>query len=250
MKNLTLRNFLCVFKCPVCREPLPLGTETEGVFCRNCRAKWELEKAKLCPDCGRPAPDCRCSPETIKKAGAQVLLKICFYEADSGSAADRLILYLKDYRDSRVSCFASNELCGVLARFFGEHGIVASDVIFTYSPRSRRTVDEKGFDQAKILSQGCAAHFGAKSVRALSRNRFSRRQKGLDSVARRENAERAFGLKRNVDLRDKTVILIDDVATTGSSLAAGTVLLVSAGAKDVICASLARTESRNSGNNS
>ena len=244
MRSLTVKNFFRVFKCPVCREPIRLGDEGEGVFCSVCRAKWEIDKRKLCSKCGLSADLCCCMPELIKKSGARALIKLCFYDADSGSPADRLILYLKDYRDKRVSDLPVRELSMLLHKYFEQNGIEPSAVTFTYAPRSISALEKKGFDQAKILSLGCARLLGASFSDIVKRKRFSRSQKGLDSAGRVKNAKGAFAIKRNARLDGKTVVLIDDVVTTGASLLAVSELLKGAGAGQLICASIALTETK------
>ena len=244
MKALTVKNFFRVFKCPICREPIRLGDEGEGVFCSTCRAKWEIDKRKLCSKCGLSADLCRCMPELIKKSGAEALIKLCFYDSDSGSPADRLILYLKDYRDKRVSDLTAREISALLHKYFEQNGIEPSAAVFTYAPRSISALEKKGFDQAKILSFGCAKLLGASFAVIVKRKRFSRSQKGLDSAGRVKNARGAYFINRNVRLDGKTVVLIDDVVTTGASLLAVSELLKGAGAGQLICASIALTETK------
>ncbi len=244
MKNITVKNFFRVLKCPICREPLEFGNEDDGVMCRICRAKWEVEKGKLCVQCGLPAANCRCMPELMSKAKVEDLLKLCFYETESGSAADRFILYMKDNRDTRVFDFAVGELWGLLNRYFDENSIDSSNVVFTYAPRSRLTLDQKGFDQAEILARKLSKRFGASFMRTISRKYFSRRQKGLDSAARLQNSKNSFGIKKDVKLTGRTVVLIDDVVTTAASLSVCAKMLRAAGARSIICASIALTDSR------
>lgn len=245
MKSLTVKNFFRVFKCPICREPIKLGEEGDcGVFCSVCRAKWEIDRRKLCVSCGLSADICRCMPELMRRSGVEALVKLCFYDTDTGSPSDRLVLYLKDFRDKRVSSLPERELSVLLRKYFEQNGIEPSRVVFTYAPRSLSTLDKKGFDQAKILSLGCSKLLGSEFRNLVRRNRFSRSQKGLDSSRRVKNARGAFRIKRNAELHGETVVLIDDVVTTGATLSAVSGLLKRAGAGRIICASIALTATK------
>ena len=181
-------------------------------------------------------------PDSLKRAGAEVLLKLCFYDTNSGSSADRLVLYLKDYKDKRVFKYISAELCREIKNYFYKNQKSFKNVVFTYSPRSRSGVAQKGFDQAQLITKYCAEYFGTVFGITVKRSFWGKQQKGLSVKKRDENAKRSFVLEKGINIKGTTVVLIDDVVTTGASLAACTKILRSAGAETVICVSIARTE--------
>lgn len=242
MKNLTLFNFFVPQKCPVCREILPLGDEGDGVMCRICRTKWESEKRKACPDCGNDAKDCRCMPRIMQDAGVDELIKLCFYDLNNQSAADKLTLYMKDYYDRRVFRFAASELCELLEKYLSEKRIKKNSVVLTYSPRSRKMLENRGFDQACMIVKQLSKQIGCPYDHLIVRKLFTKRQKGLTRDKRSRNAKKSFKIANGIDLKGYTVVLVDDIVTTGASLANCTRLLKGAGAKRVICLAIARTE--------
>jgi ComF family protein len=75
----------------------------------------------------------------------------------------------------------------------------------------------------------------------LVRTRWSGSQLGLPLAARRENVRDAFQVKKNVRLDGQTILLIDDVMTTGSTVREASRPLRRAGAARIIVAVLART---------
>lgn len=210
-------------------------------MCPVCRLKWSYEKQKLCLECGLPASLCTCMPSRMKRAGATELLKLCFYESDSGSATDRLVLYMKDYRDRRVFRYVAKELCAHLKKHLDANGIDVKETVFTYSPRSRSMLEKRGFDQARELARACANESEAYFADAIRRRSFSRKQKGLSKTDRALNAKKSFCARKGTDLTGKVVILIDDVVTTGSSLAECTRILSESGAEKVICLAVAKS---------
>lgn len=101
----------------------------------------------------------------------------------------------------------------------------------------------RGFNQAAWLTQGVARRSGTLAlVDALSRKRNTPSQGGLTARQRRRNVAGAFEVRKSRQSRIKgsTVTLVDDVLTTGSTLAACTKALKKAGATRVNVLVLAR----------
>jgi ComF family protein len=102
---------------------------------------------------------------------------------------------------------------------------------------------QRGFNQAADL----AAHLQRPVVSALWRIRFTTPQAGLDGAQRRRNVRGAFFLSpllsrrtRATLVEDRIVVLVDDVTTTGATLAACARVLERAGARDVRALTAAR----------
>jgi ComF family protein len=102
----------------------------------------------------------------------------------------------------------------------------------------------RGFNQAREL----ARHLGRPVVDALVRRRNTRAQVELAADRRHANVAAAFRLRRRWrvrhDLRGLTVLLIDDVSTTGATLEACAVVLRDAGAAHVYALTAARVPAR------
>jgi ComF family protein len=101
----------------------------------------------------------------------------------------------------------------------------------------------RGFNQADDLAQ----RLGVPVLRALWRVRATAPQTGLNAAARRRNVRHAFRLspflsrrRRRRWLEDRTVVLVDDVRTTGATLEACAALLKGAGARAVRALTVAR----------
>lgn len=95
-------------------------------------------------------------------------------------------------------------------------------------PRRR----ERGFNQAELLAGHLARRFSLPVVDALVRTRHSPPQSGLGSSERAGNVAGAFRASAGLDGRP--VWLVDDVATSGSTLREAATALRSAGARNVI----------------
>ena len=109
-------------------------------------------------------------------------------------------------------------------------------------PLHRRRRRERGFNQAADLSRG----LGLPLVHALRRARPTPPQVGLSAEERLDNVRDAFALRRTFSLRtlrQRVVVLVDDVATTGATLEACARVLRMAGASEVRALTAARVVS-------
>ena len=88
----------------------------------------------------------------------------------------------------------------------------------------------------RLLAKAVADRLSGRYIELLKSN-AKNPQKSLDSAERRKNAD--FYLVNDIDLKGKTVIIIDDIITSGSSMANAAALVRSLGSKDIVAASLA-----------
>jgi len=93
-------------------------------------------------------------------------------------------------------------------------------------------VHVRGYDQTALLAERVAALTGLPMRAQLRRVRLGKPQTQLDGAARAENVRGAF-ISEAGSLRGLRVALIDDVATTGATLAAASSALRAAGAREV-----------------
>ena len=73
----------------------------------------------------------------------------------------------------------------------------------------------RGFNQATELSRPLAKHFGLPIIGGVSRARATAFQSGLSAPQRRRNLRNAFVVKKV--LRNRHVLIVDDVVTTGET---------------------------------
>jgi ComF family protein len=103
---------------------------------------------------------------------------------------------------------------------------------------------QRGFNQAREL----ARHLGLPMADVLVRRRATRAQVELAADQRQTNVAGAFAVRqpwfRNCPVRDKAVLLIDDVSTTGATLGSCATVLRTAGASDVYALTAARVTTR------
>jgi len=95
--------------------------------------------------------------------------------------------------------------------------IIPDDSIIIPVPLSKKRERWRGFNQAEILAHEFAANFSYPLSYELKRIKHRRAQTSLNEAERLENVKGAFAYAGG-DLTGRTVILIDDVVTTGATL--------------------------------
>ena len=116
--------------------------------------------------------------------------------------------------------------------------------VLSGTPRLSKNVRGFGFDQSALLARETAEHLFLPYSALFCRNTGTTEQKQLTRGARMENAENAYRLRSGAAERiaGRTVVIIDDVITTGSTVGVCAALLKHAGAEYVIAAAVARTK--------
>jgi ComF family protein len=134
---------------------------------------------------------------------------------------------------------------GTMMRASGEDVLSDADFVVPVPLHPWRRLT-RGFNQAADL----AAHLERPILHALGRTRATAAQTGLTASARRRNVLDAFSVSwrlslhgRRTTLEDRTVVLVDDVRTTGATLEACATVLKDSGAREVRALTLAAADS-------
>lgn len=99
---------------------------------------------------------------------------------------------------------------------------------------------ERGYNQAEVLAQSIAGCTEVKLLsKALRRYRNTQDQTHLSAAQRKENVRDAFQVSERIDFSKKTIMLVDDVITTGATLNECAKTLKQNGAKKVYACTLA-----------
>jgi ComF family protein len=108
------------------------------------------------------------------------------------------------------------------------------------APLGRQRLKERGYNQVALVAKPLAYELGLEyAPKALWKSRETRSQVGLTISQRRENVSQAYQADPSA-VKRKSVLLMDDVATTGSTIASSTEALLAAGAHEVFALTIAR----------
>ena len=111
-------------------------------------------------------------------------------------------------------------------------------------PIHRDRERQRGYDQAVLLARAAAADLGLPVAVCLERWRATTAQFELDRADRAANVARAFRVRRGMEwsVANRWCVLVDDVATTGSTLASCGRALLDAGALAVSALTVAKEQ--------
>jgi competence protein ComFC len=113
--------------------------------------------------------------------------------------------------------------------------------LITAVPLNEKRLKERGYNQAEITARPLARKMGISySSNIIDRIKDTHSQVGLSLLERQNNVADAF-ISQSTLVISKNVLIIDDVATTGSTLDACAKALKDAGARNVFALTLAKT---------
>ena len=213
-----------------------LSCGKEGEFiCENCKLELTELKQHNCIVCQKPAifglthPGCM-SPQTADGL-------ISFYDYRDEKMA-KIIIAGKYYFLPEVY----KNLATMLAfkiKTQHEH-LLKQSVLLCPIPLHKARLRWRGFNQAQVLCEHLAQELDLKIANALIREKNTRTQKDLKKEERLKNVSDAFVLNKGSDIKNKYILLLDDVATTGATLQQAAKVLKRNGAKSVVCLTVAR----------
>jgi predicted amidophosphoribosyltransferase len=214
--------------CLLCEAPVP-RRQGDALVCELCRSRWELVAAPFCPRCGQPAlggVECRmCAawPGGLERVRSAVWLR--------GSARDA-VHRLKYEGWWRVAEALAEAMLGLEP--------LTGGVCLIPVPLGARRLRTRGYNQSERIAAAVGARMGFPvQVERLRRCRETGTQTALTPEARLANVSGAFEAR---GVRGLACVLVDDVFTTGATLAEAGVALRGAGAARVEAVTFARAE--------
>lgn len=227
-----LLDFVYPPHCGVCEGELRRG---DGIVCADCWRSLEAITSPFCQKCGLPlsTPNDLCSACEVRAH--------LFSFARSYGLFDELfqkIIHLFKYR-RKLSLAGPlsalmTQIVEVDRRFFCLEALVPVPL----HPVKRRV---RGYNQSQLLAQNLSRATGWPLLQGiLFRTVNTRSQSKLSLGERATNVRNAFQVRDPGQVRDKRILLVDDVLTTGSTADACSSALLSAGAVQVSVVTVAR----------
>jgi len=217
------------------------GCENPGSrWCNDCEAQTTfIDQNVICPSCGNLQNSnelclaCQNHPPAYKQVRSVAIYAGAIREA---------IHSLKYRRNLALGDIFGNYLINVILINRWEFDLVIS------VPLSTNRFRERGYNQSNLLALPIALAFKTPfHPGALKRTRQTTSQVNLSGIERQKNLENAFSANPK-QVKNKTILLVDDVITTGSTLQECSQTLLKAGAKKVYAITLAKAVLRKKDN--
>ena len=201
--------FLYPARCRVCEDFL--GVTSMPYICGNCWHDIQFLEPPWCDMCGVPDVNGRCDECAISPPRYGKLRSIAFYQTTLQQA-----IHLFKFEKKNV--FAKHLIQLINAHVPTDCSITEYDFILPV-PIHRKRLRERGFNQATLLAKGIAQVGGVPLLtNVLVRHRHTVAQSSLDSEARQQNIIGAFEIRNPDVIRNKRILIIDDVFTTGATI--------------------------------
>lgn len=212
-------------RCPACGKV----TDYKSLFCKDCAGSLEY----IGESAWREA-----FLESLQGNGGGIdhVDSLFWYKGK----AENCVLTLKSQKIRRFCDFTAERLCLKLE----SDGICGGGLdLITPVPLSRRKLRKRGYNQAELLAQSLSDVLGIPAVSGLlGRKNTFYSQHQLDAEDRKAMSEKAYYCKGGADcLSGKTVLLCDDIITTGSTVSVCAGLLRNMGAEKVFAVSVCKT---------
>ena len=254
-----IKNLIILPRCASCDQRLSPFPEKGNMiydklcFCSDCAENWHRARAEACPNCYNRSPKCTCTPDFFFNYQPDIP-SLCFYHPDSNDTQSRAIITMKRRLDGDLFDFMAIELYPSVESLLSRLGLSGKDCIFTWVPRKSSAISKNGFDQGKELATSLAKLFDTRPCPLFLRT-GGEEQKKLDDKKRKRNVQRSIKLNHAMlELRSgrkepdvttlvsgKSVVIVDDVMTSGSTLRRAVELLISANAENALVVCVAKT---------
>ena len=210
--------------------PRCVGCQRGGhLLCPACLQTMQPLAGPFCPHCGTPLPASahRCAKCQQRQIALHGLRSVGSYQGALRAA----IRALKYHGQQRLA----EPLGLLLAQAFLHYGMHADGIVPL--PLHPLRQQQRGYNQSALLARVCATHLKVPCLENLViRQRATHAQVGLTGLQRWQNVSGAFALAPGVRARPlnyRTLLLIDDVSTTGATLEACATPLYAAGVGEV-----------------
>ena len=224
-------------RCHIC-ESFFQNEKNTGQICQTCLNGFSEINPPLCPVCRKPFDSISqenhlCESCLRKRPYYDALGAPYIYEGGIMEG-----IHLLKYSGRTQLADSLGILLGSFAKSWLQE---AENSIIIPIPLYPKRLRQRKFNQSLLLARSVNSFLNMDlDYMSLRRTRQTQPQTGLKKDERRKNVKKAFDLIGKPDIAEKTVILIDDVATTGSTLNECAGVLKKAGAEKVFCLVIAR----------
>lgn len=213
-----------------------LGCDQEGIIvCKNCFQSISTNGVFCCPVChvaslgGQVCTRCT----AVSSLSSQVALS----EYNEEALIGKMVRALKyDFIEETLA-----PITRLLESFLPAHsGLFTTVDSIVAVPLHPRRLAERGYNQAELVARIVGTVLVKPLIKPAKRIRYTQKQAKLDKAARAHNSEGIFAVQDPQVVAGQTILIVDDVFTTGATTQSLATTLLAAGARRVVGLSLAR----------
>lgn len=222
-----IANIIFTKRCPFCSEVILPYKDC----CDRCLEILPVIKGLVCGKCGLPYTECLCSSQTREYDG---LCAPFYYRAEVSDAIQRF----KFRGEKSIGEFFANSMAERIKYCFPDktfHMIVPV-------PLYKKKLRERGYNQSMILARDIGKILKIPVCDIISKDFDTSPQHFTVASKREGNVAGVFSVSDTERVRGKTILLCDDIKTTGCTLNECTKMLKLWGAEKVYCVCAAITQ--------
>jgi ComF family protein len=216
-----LISWLTPLDCIIC------GAEGANL-CLACQETEVIPYGERCFGCGSLSGGCR-TCQNCRRGGAPSHV---WLTTDYGSAAQSLVTTYKFNHRRSCAVDVAKLMQATLYKYNDDEMLNRKNYLISHIPTATSRVRQRGFDHAKLIARQISIATGLEQADLLIRLGQSQ-QVGASRTQRQRQAEGTYRAKDLARISGRNILLIDDVVTTGATLAAAAKQLRRAGAKSV-----------------
>ncbi|MFV9510512.1 ComF family protein [Tepidibacillus sp. LV47] len=241
-------------KCLLCEKPIARHTTDVSHhlsqmkdICMTCKEQMEIPPFPYCHHCHKPLD--HVASTKINQSSDPYLCLDCQYQSNHTIVMNRSAVLYNEFMKDSIALYkyrGKESLSIVFSRLlklaYDQYYQNVSIDVITYVPLHPNRLQERSFNQAEQLAMGLSRMIGIPVVNSLERVKETHKQSKSGKWERFSEIENAFQVKEQIigQIQGKTILMIDDIYTTGATLNECAKVLAHSGASKVYTLTLAR----------
>ena len=214
-------------RCVLCGKLIKIG-EKNGI-CIDCENTISWKEGTVCQKCGCNLYTNETYCERCQKANFVFERGIAVF---SYSDVREAIAHFKFRYWKRDAAPLGKIMADYLLTYYPE--LAEQTELLIPVPMHQKKQKIRGFNQSELLTKVIAERIGKEYTNTLKRIRATVPQSQLNAEQRKQNLQGAFAVENTEKVKGKTILLIDDIFTTGTTINECAKMLYDSGAKKVL----------------
>jgi len=224
--------------CLICHNHIPTH-QPHDILCQECKCTIPINRQPFCLKCTRPLPSILAHPHCPKCQEFQTHFDFVWAACPYTPVLKNLIHQFKYHQKTLLKYEFADLMTSFINRY--KLDITQFDMCIPI-PLSKTKYRERGYNQAELLARLISQRFSLNLNKAtLVRNKHTKSQTACKAKERWTNTQGTFKISNSNIIKNKNIILIDDLLTTGATASECALTLKRAGCQRVGIFTLAIT---------